>query len=186
MRNEPEMITGAAFADDYKNAPKAVSIEEELANIQSGGALVPNHAAAPKYGKKSKGVRCFKSENPKLRLQMLTTKPKVTPEGYWLEGESRAVQFKPFSQGGGYYETDDLEEVMVIEDCTSYGVSIYDVDAMNEQTEEARVDFVEHMVTKDKKLLERLKARLGAKDFIDKDDDDIEPKVATARSAKEK
>lgn len=168
-RNEPEMITGHAHADDYTHAPKAMTIEEELLQMREGGVLVEAHQAAPKLGDKSKGLRRFRSDSPKLRLQIRTSKPHQTADGYWIEGESEFVQFKPFSAGGGSYTTENIKEIETIEGCTAYGVTIFDIDAMEVESEKKRMTFVEDMVMKDQRLLERLKVKFGLKDFVDDD-----------------
>lgn len=167
QRQESEMLTGPAYSDDYKHAPKGQTIEDELAAIRGVSETVENHKAAPVLGSKSKGLRRFRSDSPKFRLQMKTTPPKVTPEGYWLEGESRFIQFKPYTPGGGIFETEDPDEIRVMEACTAYGVTIYDVDAMATQAEQARLDFVENMISKDQKLFDRLKSKFGKEDFVD-------------------
>lgn len=169
------MIRGPANVDDYMHVPKEKPLAEEMRDIMAGASLVEHDDASPKMGKKSKVPRHFRSTNPRLRLQMMTTKPRLSPEGYWMEGESRFIQFRPLNAGGGFYNTSDIEEICCIEECSGYGVSIYDLDAMNVRQEEARMHAVEEMVAKDGKLLERLKARFGAKDFTD-EPEEFEPK----------
>lgn len=166
QRNEAKLISGVVGADDYKQVPDEISPEQEIAMLNA--RAVERHRAAPKLGKASKGKRRFRSENPKFRLQMATTKPRLSPEGYWIEGESRFIQFRPYSQGGGYFETQDLDEIQVIENCSTYGVDIYDMDAMEVEAREARLEAVERMVASDSRLLERLRAKFGATDFIEK------------------
>ncbi len=186
-RSEPQMITGVQHADDYMHAPKSKSVEEELAIIR-GVTQVESHQAAPKLGEDSVGIRRFRSDSPKFRLQIRTSKPHQTSDGYWIDGESQTIQFKPFSQGGGIYYTEDPVEIKTIEECTAYGVSLYDLDAMNVESEKARMDYVEDMVAGDAKLLERLKAKFGKKDFVEGDGDDFmdEGKQPKGKAAKGK
>lgn len=167
QRSESELMTGHAHADNYTHAPKEQSLQEEMAIIRGISPGVENYKAAPVLGDKSKGLRRFRSDSPKYRLQMMTTPPKFTREGYLLEGESQFIQFKPYTPGGGIFETEDLDEINVIEACSDYGVTIYDIEAMAFEAEQSRVDFVEDMISKDKKLLQRLKARFGKEDFVD-------------------
>ncbi len=143
QRTESELMTGHAQADSYMHAPKPKTIEDELAAIKGLGPAVENHKAAPVLGDKSKGLRRFRSDSPKFRLQMKTTPPFVSSKGYHMEGESRFIQFKPYTPGGGVFETEDLEEIEVIEACTGYGVTIYDINAMQVEMEKSRMDFVD-------------------------------------------
>ena len=174
---EPRLIQGVASADALQ--PRArqaglidgLSIDEETAMLKNQGKSEINYSeAAPQYGKKTPKPRYFRSKGAYLRVQMKTTKPRLSPEGDWIQGESRAVQFKPHPDGGGFLKTSDVDEIIAIEKNASYGVDIYDVDAMGKHVQEMRDSYIESVVEANPSLLRRLIAKAGVTDFLNEGD----------------
>lgn len=179
---EPKMVDGPAHADDMqpRSMPGPISIVEKPSDIAGPAPTVLYDEASPTYQKTKRDgsveyagpkKRRFKSNDTRFRLQMVTTKPRMNPDGTWTSGESRFVQFRPHPQGGGICVTTDEEEILAVEDCDAYGASVYDLDAMEKSIEQKRLDYIETAVESDPKLMRRLAAKLGVTDFLEKSKD---------------
>lgn len=178
---EPKMVDGVAHADDMqpRSMPQPITQIEQSMGI---GVVAPvfYDDAAPKHQTKGKYTgpkkRRFKSNEARFRLQMKTTAPRMMPDGSWSPGESRFVQFRPHPEGGGICITEDVDEILVVENSSAYGASVYDLDAMEKNAEQKRLDYIEAQVESDPKLMRRLAAKLGVTDFLEKSKDEKAPK----------
>jgi hypothetical protein len=137
--------------------------------------------SAPKYSKKDedKGVyvypadapkrRRFESEIAQHRIQIRSVLPKKLDEGGTIPGRETYVQFR-----GGMLTTNLIEEIVTIENCSDYGVKIWDVDALVQTVKKARINHALSVAEDDPEILEALKVKFNLKDFVDATEDEAE------------
>lgn len=151
-RREPRMHTGARSNDTYP--------EREGEGATAAGPQVPT-LKAPRE-RVAGGKRRFGSDFARYRLQLAVTPPKITPEGYRVEGTSLAVQFE-----GGFYETEDQTIIAMICKSKDYGIGrhVWDAEELRVRAQEKQYDAFVESVAANPELRKRLSADPRLKDF---------------------
>jgi hypothetical protein len=155
----------ASVVTGMRNQSDAAEREGEGAGPQ---VPVPSRRAAPV---ERGAVRRFESAFGRYRLQLAVTPPKITAEGFMVQGESLAVQFE-----GGALQVDGSTEdgariIKLIQKSPRYGIGkdCWDADELEARVNEVAFETFMKGVDKNPELLEKLKARLqvraGSKDF---------------------
>ena len=130
--------------------------------------------SAPKYSifDEDKGVNIYPADAPKwrtfeseiagLRIQIRSILPEKLPQGGHIPGREFYIQFK-----SRRHRTNKVEEIVVIENSSGYGVTIWDVDALVGVAKTARIKAVIKAAKDDPDILEALKVNFGMQDFVD-------------------
>lgn len=130
--------------------------------------------SAPKYSvfDEDKGVHIYPAEAPKrrhfeseiagLRIQIRSKLPQKLDSGGWIPGREYYIQFK-----SSKFRTNNVEEIVTVENSTGYGVTIWDVDALVGVAKRAKIKSAIRAAEEDPELLEALKVNFGMKDFVE-------------------
>jgi len=123
------------------------------------------------YPKEAPKIRNFESEMASKRIQIRSRLPEKMPNGGYTTGREFYIQFK-----SGKFRTSNVEEIVVIENCSGYGVSVWDSDALVGVAKKARINAAIKAAEDDPEILEALKVKFDMKDFIEPEPE--QPKVA--------
>lgn len=155
---EPKIITGSINTNDYAER----EMEHPGEEAQETNMIVLS--SQKKGGGRGKTRRHFKSLFPNLRISVLHTYDRVAADGSVMPGINEVIKFKGYD-----YITQDKKEIVAIEECTEYGINVYDHDQWLTLTEKAKVDSMAKQLADDPDLKARvmnaLKVKEGADDF---------------------